>query len=78
VEKVLEAKESKFVPICLGGERACPPEDVGGAWGYGDFLEAISDPGHEEHEHLVDWADEDFDPERFDMQAVDERLRKLR
>jgi hypothetical protein len=35
--------------VCLDGERACPPEDVGGARGYGEFLAALADPLHEEH-----------------------------
>ncbi len=55
-----------------------PQVDVGGAWGYADFLEVFYDSSHEEHEHMVAWAGEDFNPERFDLQAVNERLRKLR
>jgi len=78
VEEILQAERDKFYPVCLGGERACPPEDVGGAWGYSEFLEAISDPDHEEHENLLTWAGEDFDAEHFDLQEVNERLRKLR
>jgi hypothetical protein len=41
-------------PLCLEGERACPPEDCGGVWGYGDLLEAIKDPNHEEHESMLE------------------------
>jgi hypothetical protein len=78
VEKILHAEHKEFYPVCLGGERACPPEDVGGTWGYIDFLEAISDSDHEENEDLLSWADEDFDAEHFDLQAVNEGLRKLR
>ncbi len=78
VEEFLPAEENRFYPVCLGGERACPPEDVGGTWGYGDFLEAISDPGHEEHENYLTWAGQDFNAEHFDLQAVNEKLRKLR
>ena len=32
-------------PLCLEGERACPPEDCGGPWGYADYLAAIAIPG---------------------------------
>ncbi len=57
-------------PICIGGERACPPEDCGGVWGYQALLEAISDPAHEEHKNMLQWLGGEFDPERFDSAAV--------
>ena len=38
-------------------------EDVGGVWGYAEFLEAIKDPIHERHTEMVEWAGGDFDPE---------------
>ncbi|MEW6427833.1 MAG: plasmid pRiA4b ORF-3 family protein [Thermodesulfobacteriota bacterium] len=78
VEKILEpAAEGKY-PICTGGKRACPPEDVGGVWGYGDFLAALADPGHEEHESYKEWAGEDFDPERCDLDAINKVLRRVK
>ena len=48
-----------------GGPRSCPPEDCGGAYGYADMLEAISDPKHEEFDEYTEWLGEDFDPEEF-------------
>jgi hypothetical protein len=78
VEKMLKADTGKFHPFCVGGERACPPEDVGGIGGYEDFLAAYFDPSHEEHENLREWAGDDFEPERFDLESINERLRKLR
>ena len=53
-------------PICLEGERACPPEDVGGVGGYYEFLEAIADLSHEEHESFLRWSGGKFDAEAFD------------
>jgi hypothetical protein len=41
VEKIFLPQESVHYPMCLKGRRACPPEDVGGVWGYGYFLEAV-------------------------------------
>jgi Plasmid pRiA4b ORF-3-like protein len=78
VEKILPPGEGPKNPGCLDGKRACPPEDVGGPWGYQDFLEAISDPGHEQHEELMEWSGGDFDPEAFDLQAVNKGLRRLK
>ncbi|MER8577030.1 plasmid pRiA4b ORF-3 family protein [Mesorhizobium sp. M1409] len=33
----------------------CPPEDVGGPWGYQEFCEALTDPAHERHAELAEW-----------------------
>jgi hypothetical protein len=52
-------------PLCLQGKRACPPEDVGGSWGYADYLQALADPRHSEHNELLEWGGK-FDPEAFD------------
>ena len=43
-------------PILVGGARACPPEDVGGAYGYQLFLEAIQDQNHPEHQDMLEWV----------------------
>jgi len=72
VEKTLPAAEGKPYPVLLKGKRACPPEDCGGIWGYQDFLEAYTDPAHEEHEAIREWAGPDFAPDRFDSQEIDE------
>jgi len=42
-------------PQCVGGERACPPEDCGGPWGFTDYLAAITDPKHERHGEMLEW-----------------------
>ena len=74
VEKILSPEKGVTYPRCLKGKRACPPEDVGGVWGYDDFLEAIQDPNHPEHLDYLEWAGEDFDPEAFDLDTVNEAL----
>jgi hypothetical protein len=67
--------ESEVVPIvCLGGARACPPEDSGGIWGYQDFLDAFDDSAHPHHERAVEWLGDDFDPEAFDCDRVNRIL----
>jgi hypothetical protein len=63
-------------PACLEGERACPPEDCGGVFGYGDFLEAISNTKHEEHESMLEWIGGRFDPEEFDAAAATKAMKK--
>ncbi len=77
VEKVIGGAESKD-PICLDGQRACPPDDVGGAGGYADFLEAIADPRHEQHRDMLRWVGGRFDPDRFDLTDANAALRSSR
>jgi hypothetical protein len=74
VEKVAGQQAGTRYPCCVAGRRACPPEDVGGPWGYQDFVVAVSDPGHAEHEQWVEWFGGRFDPAGFDLAAVDEAL----
>ena len=73
VETQQPATESLTSPRCLAGERACPPEDSGGVWGYEGLLERFNDPEDPEYEELLDWL-EDFDPEKFDLQQINQRL----
>ena len=75
VEKMLAAEPGVRYPRCIAGKRACPPEDCGGPWGYGDFLDAIQNPKHERHEEMLEWVGGEFDPEAFDIEAVNEELR---
>ena len=76
VEKILPYETGKQYPRCIKGKRACPPEDVGGVWGYAEFLEAIKDPEHESYEMYVDWIGDDFDAEEFDLEEVNAILKE--
>jgi hypothetical protein len=77
VERVVEREPRVHYPRCIEGRRACPPEDVGGPWGYADFLAAITDPKHEDHREMKEWVGGKFDPEKFSAVAVNRELRKL-
>jgi len=57
-------------PICIDGERACPPEDCGGVDGYYNVLRTLADPEDDDHEDMRIWVGEDWDPERFDPSLV--------
>ncbi len=78
VEKREPPAEAAVEAVCLKGKRACPPEDCGGPWGYGDLLAALKKPESEEDRELVDWVGEEFDPEAFDLDETNERLANLR
>lgn len=69
-EHGLPADPGTKYPTCLDGERACPPEDCGGAPGYEDLRRALSDVGHPEHTAKVAWLGTGWDPNCFDPRQV--------
>lgn len=81
-ELLVEAIQAPAAPFkypgCLAGERACPPEDCGGAPGYANLLEVLRDRTHPEHRDMLAWAGRGFNPERFDLAAVNRKLRLLK
>jgi len=74
LEKVLPSEQGVDYPRCTAGKCACPPEDVGGIWGYESFLEAIRDSKHPEHDQMLERVGGEFDPDLFDLAAVNEGL----
>ena len=70
LEDILPREKGVNYPVCVAGERACPPEDCGGIRGYQGFLEIIMNPSHERHEEMFTWVGGKFEPERFDMGKV--------
>lgn len=74
VEKVFAPELDTAYPRCTGGARTCPPEDSGGIPGYSRLLEAIGNAKHPEHEEMLDWVGEEWDPEAFNIDAVNARL----
>lgn len=75
LEKVLDPSQDVLYPRCAGGERNCPPEDVGGPAGYEDYLQAMADPSHEQHEDMMAWRGP-FDPEAFSIEKVNKLFEK--
>lgn len=74
-EGIVKPSRKIKYPICLEGDRACPPEDCGGEMGYEHLLEVLADPKHEEYLDLRQWAG-DFDPDRFDAKATTWQMRE--
>jgi hypothetical protein len=77
VETVYPAEPDERYPVCIEGERACPPEDVGGAYGYAQFIEALADPAHPEHDAMHEWIGRRFDPVFFDPDPATILLRRM-
>lgn len=74
VEKIVTLDAPISLGVCIGGENACPPEDVGGAPGYEEFLAALADPDDPQHGELKAWIGGSFDPTAFDVAEVNQRL----
>ncbi|MHB0773999.1 plasmid pRiA4b ORF-3 family protein, partial [Bradyrhizobium sp. 1.29L] len=71
LEKWFDNTTTEGLPLLLEAAGRCPPEDVGGAPGYAEYLDAISDPAHPEHEHMRLWGPERFDPNVIDRKAIE-------
>jgi hypothetical protein len=78
VERIQRRHDGAGYAVCLGGQRAGPPEDVGGIGGYEEFVQAIRQPRHPEHDSWLQWVGGPFDPERFDVSAVNQALARIR
>ena len=76
VEKIMEKGSQQKCPVCIAGKMACPPEDCGGIWGYEELLEIRKDKNHPDYEErIAEWLGEDFDPEMFDANHINESLK---
>ncbi len=75
LEEVTEAQPGVRYPRCLDGARACPPEDTGGVWGFVDFVEAITNPDHDQHDEFLEWNGP-FDPAEFDPDKATRQMKK--
>ena len=66
-------------PVCMAGKGTCPPEDCGGPWGYENLKIILADPQHEEYGDMKEWLgldeDEDWDPNCFDLEEVNEMIK---
>ena len=78
LEAITEPERGARYPRVVAGKRACPPEDVGGYPGYAEFVAAVTDPTHVEHERMIQWAGGPYDPERFDILVANDRIPRKR
>ena len=70
LEARLAARRKQSYPVCLAGERKCPPENCGGVPGYELLLEAIADPDHPEHESLLAGFEGSSNADEFEASDV--------
>ncbi len=76
LEKILPYDKNQKYPFCIAGKRSCPPEDCGGPGGYETILQIIKNPKHEEYQDWMVWLGDDFDPNHFDVNEINDLLRE--
>ncbi len=76
VEKTEPIVSEEKYPTCIKGKGNCPPEDCGGIWGYYELLEAIKNKKHPNHIDMLDWLGGGFDPNEFNIEEINTRLKK--
>ncbi|MEQ1964932.1 plasmid pRiA4b ORF-3 family protein [Xenorhabdus khoisanae] len=71
------------MPIfCCEGQRACPPEDCGGVYGYMELVDILNKPTHKDYQEMFEWVngktgispDTVFSPEKFNVEEVNNML----
>jgi len=77
LEGILLKREGTKYPLCVAGERACPPEDCGGVSGYYQLIEILADPNHPEYDEYNEWLKGHaknyfpYDPDKFEPDKVE-------
>ncbi|MGJ3232345.1 MAG: plasmid pRiA4b ORF-3 family protein [Oceanicaulis sp.] len=72
-----DSHASLLLPRFVEGARRAPPEDVGGPFGFEEFLAAMVDPRHRDHAERRDWYGEGFDPDDVNIEAVEAALLRV-
>ena len=73
IEKEVPYDAKVSYPLCIAGERKCPPEDSGGVWGYQSTLDALADGTIDDDRR--EWMEEftggePWDAEEFNLEMV--------
>ncbi len=76
LEKISSFDTKLVLPQCIKAKGACPPEDVGGIWGYYEYLAVLNDPAHPDYEEYKEQIGDDFDPLAYDMTLTNKMLVK--
>jgi hypothetical protein len=73
-----DLSQYKGAPVCLDAFGKCPPEDVGGPWGYQNFCQIINNKKDPEYKEHREWLGMDlkskYDYERVDIEDINKAL----
>lgn len=74
----MEASFQEQYPVCISGENAAPPEDVGGPPGFEEFKLAIMNKKHKRHQEFMDWYDGGFFQKGFKTDWFDLEITNMK
>jgi len=57
-------------PMCIDGERACPPEDCGGVPGYSEMITTLSNSKNDNYDESRAWVGNGWNSESFDKNSI--------
>ena len=76
LEKIID--KTITIPVCLAGKGKSPFEDCGGAWGYEDLKQILTDPSNKEYKEMRKWygfkKNQIFNPDEFDIDETNKIL----
>jgi hypothetical protein len=73
-----DMKLDRLHRVIQTGANACPPEDCGGSPGYAEFVDAMADPKHEQHEEMKEWVGGAWDATRFSLEHTNAGLKRIK
>ena len=77
LEARVPARPDVRYPHLVRAEGRCPPADIGGPVGYETYLRTIADPASINHEDMLDFDTQDFDPHVVDEATLRANLASL-
>ena len=77
IGKISDPVPGELYPKLTAVKGKCPPEDVGSTPGYEEFLEAMADPEHPEHEEMKEWYGRDFNPHEPETKGLKAEVLRL-
>ena len=74
LESIERPEGRRHYPVCVAGQRACPPEDAGGIGDYNKLVSVLDQPDHADYEEIAGWLTQDFHPAAFNIEQANLRL----